>query len=439
MKENSSQLKINSVNIEMIKVKNNTDRRDVVIIGAGPYGLSLAAYLKAQGTDFRIFGNPMNTWLTQMPKGMLLKSEGFASFLYDPNAGLTLEHYCRENKLPYADQGLPVPLETFAAYGMEFQKRLVPQLENKLVTGVKRSAAGFEVSLEDGEVIAAKKVVMAVGISQYWYVPEILAALPEELVTHSSRHGELGHFKGKDVIVIGAGASALDLAALLHQAGARAQVAARSRKIRFHEPPRKGPRPLLERLKWPMTGIGAGWKIFFCANLPGVFHKLPEKARLRAVRQILGPAPGWFVKEQVVGKVPLHLEMEIANATVQDGRVRIELADKQGKRQTLTADHVISATGFRVDLRRLTFMDVELQSGIRAVENTPVLSGNFESSVPGLYFVGTSAANSFGPLMRFAFGAQFAAKTVSRHLAKSVPVRHTHEDSVKEVEVMQQS
>src|ERR1700678_1256506 len=102
---------------------------DIAIIGAGPYGLSIAAHLHKTPLTFRIFGTPMQSWREHMPKGMLLKSDGFASSLDDPDSAFTLRHYCEEMKLPYADVGIPVPSETFVAYGLEFQKRLVPMLE----------------------------------------------------------------------------------------------------------------------------------------------------------------------------------------------------------------------------------------------------------------------------------------------------------------------
>jgi thioredoxin reductase len=391
----------------------------VAIIGAGPYGLSIAAHLKARGLDFRIFGSPMHAWLWQMPKGMQLKSEGFASSLYDPDSTFTFAHYCKQEGIPYADLGLPVPLETFAAYGLEFHKRFVPELENKLVVSVHRSSGGFQICLGDGEVVAAEKVVMAVGISHFGYVPPILSALPEEFVSHSSRHSVLDHFRGREVIVVGAGASALDLAALLYQAGACVQLIARKSVIRFHDPPGQNPQTLLQQIRQPVTGIGVGWQVLFYANAPFAFHLLPERIRLEAVRRTLGPAPAWFIKDQVVGKVPFHLGVNITRADVLNGRVRLQVSGSAGHPRTLVTDHVIAATGYKVDLRRLTFLDADIQAGIRSVEQTPVLSLNFESSVPGLYFVGTSAANSFGPLMRFAFGARFTALHLSRHLARS--------------------
>ncbi len=406
---------------------------DVAIIGAGPYGLSIAAHLKAHGVDFRIFGHPMHTWLAHMPRGMRLKSEGFASGIYDPGSTFTLEAYCREKGIPYAHMGLPVPLEVFAAYGLEFQRRLVPELETNLVTSLRRSPEGFRLGLDDGRNLTARRVVMAVGLTHYENTPPMLAAIGENFATHSARHNTVDQFNGREVVVVGAGASALDLAALLHQAGAKVQVVARKPVIRFHDPPDNLKPSLLDRLRTPMTGIGPGWKLFWCVNAPLVFRKMPQEFRFAKVKTVLGPAPCWFIKEQVVGKIPLIVDVRMTDAKVQNGRVYLQLTDSRGTQNTLVTDHVIAATGYKVDLRRLTFMDTDLQSAILSAEQTPVLSANFESSVPGLYFVGTSAANTFGPLLRFAFGAGFTARRLSKHLAKSAD--RTSASSTKKADV----
>lgn len=391
---------------------------DVAVIGAGPYGLSVAAHMKASGIDFRIFGRPMNTWTTRMPQGMRLKSEGFASSLSDPDSRFTIGNYCEQEGLPYAHVGLPVPLETFASYGRAFQRRFVPEVEDKLVSCVRQSANGFQIQLEDGEIVDARKIVVAAGICHFESVPSVFARLPSELVTHSSRHSNLDHFKGREVAIVGAGASALDLAALLHEAGARVHLVARTPVIRFHDPP-EIPRPLWKRIRFPMTGIGSGWKPFFCVNAPSMFRRLPESFRLNVVRRLLGPAPPWFVKDQTTGNVHFHLGVSVDRPVIRNNRVDLRLMDNAASARTLTVDHVIAATGYRVDLRRLPFLNSDLRAGVKTIEQTPVLSGNFESSVPGLYFVGTSSANTFGPLMRFVFGARFTAQRLSKHLAKS--------------------
>jgi thioredoxin reductase len=407
---------------------------DVAIIGAGPYGLSLAAHLKSRRVDFRIFGRPMEFWLKHMPSGMHLKSEGFASSLYDPGSTFTLKDYCKVQGLPYADIGTPVPLGTFSSYGLEFQRRFVPNLENEWVTSVRRSTAGFQVTLGGGEVFSARRVVVAVGLTYYENLPAELAALPKGFVTHSSKYGTLEHFRGREVAVVGAGASALDLAALLHQAGASVQVIARVPRIRFHDPPDDLNPSWLDRLRTPITGIGPGWKLFLCTNLPLVFRQMPDQFRLDKVRRILGPAPCWFTKEQVVGKVGLNVGVTITEATVRNERVDLQLKDSAATKKTLTADHVIAATGYKPDMRRLDFLDSDTLSRIRCVERTPYLSSNFESTVPNLYFVGITAANTFGPLLRFAYGAGFAAPRLSKHLARTASLNFARQGSAPNFE-----
>jgi thioredoxin reductase len=409
---------------------------EIAIIGAGPYGLSIAAHLRALGLDFRIFGSPMQTWIERMPRGMRLKSEGFASSLYDPASSFTLADFCRQKNLAYADLGLPVPLETFSEYGLEFQRRFVPELENTMVVSVERHAGAFTIRLADGETLTANKIVMAVGLSHFAYVPPVLAALPEEFVTHSSRHRTLDRFRGREVVIVGAGASALDIAALLDQDGIPVQVVARRKSIHFHSPP-AAKRSLLDKLRKPISGLGPGWHLFLCTNLPLLFRHMPEKFRLQKVRNVLGPAPGWFVSQQVAGKIPFHLGAEITKAEIHNGRVKLELTNRSGVREALEADHVIAGSGYRVDLGRLGFLDRDLLGGIRELEQTPILSSYFESSVPGLYFVGSTAANTFGPLMRFAYGARFAARRLAGHFAASAsrqPVRSSVATPAKPVD-----
>ena len=397
---------------------------DIAIIGAGPYGLSIAAHLRKTPLTFRIFGTPMRSWREKMPKGMLLKSDGFASSLYDPDSQFTLRHYCEERNLPYADVGIPVPSETFVAYGLEFQRRFVPTLEQTDITSVRRNVEGFELQTEDGKTVYARKVIIAAGIAHFGYLPPFLAELPREYVTHSSDHHELTGFRGKKVAIIGAGASAVDLAALLNENGAEVELVGRRQEIAFHKPSEE-PRPLLQRILNPRSGLGLGWRSRLCTDAPLLFHLMPRKLRFRAVQRHLGPAPGWFVRDKVIGRFPMHMSAKIKGANVALGKVHLELVDKFGKDVDLVADHVIGATGFRVSISRLRFLEDSLRSEIRAVDDTPVLSTSFESSVPGLYLVGVASANSFGPLTRFAYGAMFTAKHITRHLAARAKSKST--------------
>src|SRR5215469_16703960 len=133
----------------------------VAIIGAGPYGVSLAAHLKSTGIDFRIFGKPMYRWLCQMPKGMFLKSEGRASSLSDARASYTLARYCAEQGLPYAETGQPVSLELFTDYALWFQRLFAPNVEDVLVTNVEKVLDCFKLHLSDGSTMRASNVAVA--------------------------------------------------------------------------------------------------------------------------------------------------------------------------------------------------------------------------------------------------------------------------------------
>ncbi len=395
---------------------------EVAIVGAGPYGLSIAAHLRSHSVPFRIFGPPMETWISHMPNGMCLKSDGFASDLYDPDRSFTLKAFCNERGIPYKDMGLPVRLETFTTYGVAFSERMVPELENKMVHGIRRDGDGFVVQLDNGEICRAKRVVLAVGITHFEYVPETLANLPEQFFSHSARHKDPAKLKGRNVVVIGGGASALDLAGLLHEAGANVQLIARKPELNFHTKPTGKPRSFWKRLRHPDSGLGPGLRSRFYANAPWAFRYLPEGWRLNIVKRALGPSGGYFIHDMVVGKVSLLLGYTTERADVVGEKVHLHLRDHQGAEKEVVTEHVIAATGYKVRLDRLKFLSEDIRAQVRTKEGSPVLSRRFESTVPGLYFAGLASANSFGPVMRFAVGAGFAARRISDAVVKSIAV-----------------
>jgi thioredoxin reductase len=391
-----------------------SERIDVAIVGAGPYGLSIAAHLAQRGLSFRIFGKPMESWL-QMPRGMMLKSEGFASSLYDPKSILPLGRYCQERGLEYADLGLPVPLATFCEYGLAFQRRFVPTLEQHMVRGLKNSGEHFTLELDNGETFNARRVVVAVGISHFAHMPGPLSGLPAALVSHSSAHADVSRFRGTDVTVLGAGASAIDLAVLLHEAGARVRLVTRRKSLPIHARMRL-PRPLSDRLREPMSEIGPSWRSWFFTNAAPLFHRFPARRRLNWAKSHLGPAGGWFMAERIK-PVPVMYGLTPVGATALGAKVQVSFEDQDGNYSKIETEHLIAATGYRADTGRLAFLEPALREAVQVLEGAPILSPHFESSVPGLYFVGPAAVHSFGPVMRFAAGAKFASRRIASHLA----------------------
>jgi hypothetical protein len=388
----------------------------VAIVGAGPYGLSIAAHLSASGIEPLIFGSPMKSWRDGMPRGMRLKSEGFASSLSDPEGRYTLKAFCEGEKLPYADINLPVPRETFVAYGDAFQKHLVPQLDRRLVDRISKAPHGFTLELEDGANIDVRQVIVATGIGAFRRVPDALRGLSPERASHSCEHADYSHFAGQRVVVIGAGSSATDVAAELLREGAKVTLLCRSPSLTFY--PGGEERSWLDSLIAPMTPLGPGWRKLLCVKAPLLFRAMPESFRTRVVKRALGPAPCWFVREEIEGKVQVIGSSAIVGASETARKVTLEILTAS-VRTKLEADHVIAGTGFRVDVARLRFLDPAITAALELTESAPKLSSNFESSVPGLHFVGTMAAYEFGPMLRFVCGADYTARRVAKHIARA--------------------
>jgi thioredoxin reductase len=391
---------------------------DAVVVGAGPYGLAIAAHLIHRGVATQVFGDPMVTWREHMPAGMLLKSDGFASSIDAPRDGWRLSDYASREGLPYGDRSPRVNLENFVRYGLAFQRELVPGLDTRGVQALDRAPGGFVLTLDDGTTLRARRVVVAAGITHFAWVPDSLAFVGER-VTHSSAHRQFEQFSGQRVAVVGAGSSAVEVAGSLLDAGAVVHLVARRDEIPFWGVDNGDARTWRERIRKPSSGLGPGWRQKFCQDLPDVFRRLPPERRLDVVRRFLGPVSGAWMRDKVLGGADLVTGVDVAGASA-DGEVTLRLAARDGGgARELRVDHVISATGYRPDLDRLPFLSDDLRAATRRVGVMPELSRNFESSVPGLYYVGNAAAGSFGPLMRFMVGAEFAAPRVAAHVSRS--------------------
>jgi len=396
-----------------------SDAVDVAIVGAGPYGLSLGAHLRAAGVGFRQFGLPMRLWRESMPAGMFLKSQGFASNLSSPDGKHTLEAFCAAAGRPYRSYGLPVSLETFNAYGQWFRQELVPGIEETLVTSVIPKDGHFEISLANGEQAQAASVVVAAGVEHFARMPAQLAELPASACTHASAHDDLSVFAGQKVVVLGAGQSALESAALLHENGAHVQLVARTQQLKWNGAPLPPDRALLKRLREPESGLGSGWSTWFYSVHPELFRHLPRATRVYRARTALGPAgASWLPARVNEGQFPILLGQALKSAKADGDGAVLELSGPGGVTE-LAVDHVIAGTGYRPDVRRLTFLSDQLRPALRTLADSPVVDGGYQSPVPGLYFIGPAVAPTFGPVMRFVYGSDHAARTVAAQLSSA--------------------
>ncbi len=382
--------------------------RRVVILGAGPYGLSTALHLRAAGIEASVFGEVMGFWRV-MPRGMLLRSYRKASSIGDPGRRLTLDAYERSTGRAL---GTPVSLEGFVDYGMWVREQGGIDVDPRRVAAVRRDGRGFDVELDDGERLEASAVVVAAGIAPFAWKPPIFAELDPERVTHTSEHCDFDAFRGRRVLVIGAGQSALEAATFLREAGSETELVVRRAELRFlHGEGLNEAGGLLADLLYPEWAVGPpGLNLLM--GRPALYRAIPRGLAERMAYRAIRPAASVHLRDRLAG-VTITTGRAPTAARVDDGAVTVQLDDGSER----VADHVVLGTGYRIDVTRYPFLDPALRSEIRLRGGSPRLSASLESSVPGLYFVGAPAAASAGPGFRFVSHSGFAGRAITRRLA----------------------
>lgn len=379
---------------------------DVAVVGAGPYGLAAAAHLRRAGVDVRIHGDPMSFWRA-MPSGMLLRSNRTATSIAECRGPLSWDSYAAE--LGDRSDG-PVPLGWFLDYGRWVQQRVAADVDRRAVLRLRRDGDGFALDLAGGERLRARRVVLACGIAEFAHRPASCADLPPELVSHTSEHRGFERFSGRAVLVVGGGQSALESAALLHEAGAAVEVIVRAGHLNWlHGGVYQRRLGRAAPLLYAPTDVGPlGLSRLVAA--PDVFGRLPRSVQGPLASRSIRPAgAAWLAPRLRDVAVSLGARPRSV-APTRSGELRVELADG-GVR---VVEHLLLGTGYRVDVARYPFLDPELLGQIRRVGGYPLLRRGLESSVPGLHVLGAPAAWSFGPIMRFVSGSWYASRSVTR-------------------------
>jgi hypothetical protein len=391
--------------------------KSFAVIGAGPYGLAVAAHLRAAGIDVRIFGKCMDFWDSQMPKGMWLRSPWAGSNIADPERILTLDQYQADVSAPLSR---PLPVEDFVRYGRWFQRRSLRDLDPRQVVSVERAEGGFCLTLEDGEKVCVECVVVATGIGSFAHRPAPFTSLPAELASHTSArvNRDLGRFAGRRVMVVGGGQSAVESAALLSEAGAEVEVLVRQPRLRWLRLEPVLP-TLMDSKFNPLRAPGklGGPPINWLIEHPALFTALPRRLRNWLTVRAIGPAASGWLRPRTQ-QVKFTTGTQAIAAEALDTKIRLHLNDGTNRE----ADHVLLGTGYKIDIARYRFLSGEMLRALRTVNGYPVLNRGFESSLPGLYFVGATGVHSFGPLCRFVVGTQYTALALANHVGMT-PVR----------------
>lgn len=382
----------------------------VAVIGAGPYGLACTRFLREAGVDVVTFGETMRFWRERMPEGMILRSRRRSSHIADPDGALSMDAFDAERDHPRSD---PVSLAEFERYGEWYRERAVPDLDPRRVDAVvPEPGGGLTLLLEDGASMSVERVIVAAGIGPFAWRDTPLAELPQELVSHSSDHRTFTPFRGRSVAIVGCGQSALESAALAHEAGASVELIARAPEaLWLAGDDSTNLRARFNAAIVPPTDVGgrlSGW----LAAVPGVLNAGPGAVREWTAVRCIVPAGAHWLRDRIAA-VTMTMGRRILSAEKRQGRVSISLDDGTERH----VDHAILATGWRIDVSRYPFLDEAVLDRLDLHEGYPLLGPGLESSVPGLHFAGAPATVSFGPINRFVVGTWYAGPAVARAAA----------------------
>ena len=419
------------------------DTCDVAVLGAGPYGLSMAAHLRqSKQMELRVLGEPMSFWERNMPAGMLLRSPRMASHISDPHRRFTLDSYEVANgnhfvvRVPPTvtenfvarDMTKKVPLHDFIKYGHWFLRQADLPIDSRVVSRVELASEGFHLDFEDGKSLRAGRVIVAAGIAPFARVPKPFADLPPCLVSHTSHQSDLSRFRDREVLVIGGGQSALESAALLDEAGARVEVLIREPVVHWLGMTHRWMRgKIINRMFYGPSDVGPPG-ISLLVERPNLYRRLPRAIQDRWGNRAIRPAASCWVKARTA-TIRMQTGRFVVRARSEGERVRVQLNDGSER----AFDHVLLGTGYGVDIARYAFLSPQVLEKMERVGGFPVLDQGFETSLRGMHFVGAPAAWSFGPLMRFVAGTEFASPAVAdRILHRHRGTKVTSDASLRE-------
>jgi cation diffusion facilitator CzcD-associated flavoprotein CzcO len=371
----------------------------LLVIGAGPYGLAAAAYAQKRGVDCQLVGRPVEFWYRHMPEAMLLRSG--ADWHIDPAEVRTFAVYLKKERHPLEH---PIPVQQFRGYAGWFQNEYGLTANPALARALRRRNGIFEVELEDGQCLRAHRVLLALGFAHFVHVPtELTAQIPVGRWSHTCDTVRFDFARGRRCLIVGGRQSAYEWAALIREAGAT-EVHVSHR----HPLPRFAPADW----SWASETVRA------IGENPGWWRNQPPAAQ-EEIRQKFW-AEGrlklepWLWPRLDHDDVHPWPNTRLASCTeLPGGSLRVVLDTGA----TFEVDHVIMATGYRVNLQNVPFLaQGGLLDELAMADGSPTLDAHFQSSIPGLYFSGLPATRDFGPFFGFTVGCPAAGKVIVEHV-----------------------
>jgi thioredoxin reductase len=379
---------------------------DLLIIGAGPFGLAVAAQAAHDRVEHVIVGKPMEFWRAHMPKGMFLRSA--CDWHLDPLGVHTIDAFLNTQGKTAKDVE-PLSLDFYLSYVEWFQQQKninpLPVYVEQIDCSPAETNHRFIATTPDG-VINANRVVLAPGFKHFAHTPaELIERLPKDRYQHTSTFVDFRDAKNKRYLIIGGRQSAFEWAALLLEAGAVAIHLAHRHVT-----------PAFDVADWSWVNVlvdnmaeDPSWfRRLSQAEKDEVNHRLWAEGRLK-----LEP---WLAPRLKDDRVSVWPQTQLVSCQeTSSGELEALLSNGE----TIRIDQVVLATGYKVDIARLPILANTLRTTLETRNGFPVLDDHFETSIPGLFITSMPATQDFGPFFGFTVSVRTSARLIGERLIAS--------------------
>lgn len=372
---------------------------NLLIVGAGPFGLSMAAYAEYQNLDYLVIGKPMSFWKENMPKGMLLRSG--CDWHLCPQGIYTIDKFLETKQLKPEDVE-PLSLDFYLSYTEWFQEQIKVQIQDSLVQRLDHSDNQFMATLDDGHTITANNVLLAIGFRYFKNVPtELEEIIPATRFSHTCDLVNFASLKGKRCLIIGGRQSAYEWAALINENGAATiHVSHRHEMPKFTKSDWAWVSPMMNTM----------------TKNPGWFRNLPKQNREEIERRFWAEGrlklEPWLwprINKENIKIWPSSRVIACKELPTGELEVKLDVGER------LTVDHIILATGYKVNMENVPLLAAgNVLSKLSMQEGSPVLDENFQSNIPGLFITSMAATREFGNFFAFTVSAVASAKIIGK-------------------------
>jgi len=379
----------------------------LLIIGAGPFGLSMSAYCLQNNIDHIVLGRSMDFWKNNMPAGMKLRSA--YDWHLDPSGIDTFEKFMHEQGLKIDDYS-PVPLELYLEYAVWFSRQKNINPINNMVTKLDydEEKSEFIAEIDNGDLIISKNVLLAIGFKYFKNIPsEFSVQIPEDMYTHTCDINSFDRFKDKKCLIVGGRMSAFESAALLNESGAKeVNVSFRHNMPEFIESEWDWVTPLLEKM----------------AENPGSYLNLKESEKDKIGKRFFGEGrlkmEPWLKPRLDHDSIHILPDTEINEIILSDNE---ELKVNFNYGDHISIDHVILATGYKVNIKDVPFLNNgNILETLKVTSGYPELDSHMQTSISGLYATSMLATRDFGLFFGFTVSVNTSSKIIGKSLIDKI-------------------